>query len=135
MNHGCATENPYLGDPFGIPPPDGWKGRATVLGQRTGPAEAVPARRAHPVIGKLRYDVVVPQQDTIERPGGRHQFVTALGEDHALDQGIDYGILDADVVARARCIGRLRAPQVSLLVARRQGLRPRGYDYIEIKVA
>jgi hypothetical protein len=34
-----------------------------------------------------------------------------------------------------RRIGRLRAPQVALLVAGRQGLRPRGYDDIEVKVA
>src|SRR5262245_18159536 len=32
---------PGLGGPFGIPPPDGWKCRATILGQRIGPAEAV----------------------------------------------------------------------------------------------
>ena len=74
------------------------------------PAEAVPARRAHLVIGKLRYHVVVPQQDAVERPGGRHKLATALGENHALDQGIDRRIFDADVVARARRFGRLRAP-------------------------
>ena len=105
-----ATKNCYFGGPFGVPPPDGWKGRATILGERSGPAEAVPARRAHLVIGKLRYHVVVPQQDAVERPGGRHKLATALGENHALDQGIDRRILDADVVARARRFGRLRAP-------------------------
>ena len=38
-------------------------------------------------------------------------------------------------MTRLRRIGRLRAPQVALLVAGRQGLRPRGYDDIEVKVA
>ena len=58
-------------------------------------------------MGKLRHHVVVPQQDTVERPGGRHQLATAFSENHALDQGIDREILDADVVTRARRIGRL----------------------------
>jgi hypothetical protein len=31
-------ENARFGSPFGIPPPDGWKRRATILGQ-IGPAE------------------------------------------------------------------------------------------------
>src|SRR5215510_12605574 len=124
---------PGLGGPFGIPPPDGWKCRATILGQRIGPAEAVPARRPYLVVGKLRHNVVVPQQDTVERPRGRHQLGAALGVDHALDQGIDRGILDAGVVARAGRIGRLRAPQVALLVAGRQGLRPGGYDDVEVE--
>jgi len=97
-------------------------------------AEAVPPCCAQPVVGKLRYDVVVPQQDTVERPGGRYQLATALGENHTLDQRIDGGIFDADLVARARRTGRPGAPQIALLVARRQGLRPRGYDDVEVEV-
>ena len=59
--------------------------------------------------------------------------IEALGEHYAkrthriyaeIDQGINRRILDADVVARAMRIGRLRAPQIALLVAGRQGLRP-----------
>src|SRR5713226_8194904 len=132
---GCRSLTvPCFGGPFGIPPPDGWKCRATVLGQQIGPAEAVPACRPQLVMGKLRHHVVVPQQDTVERPGGRYQLATALGENHALDQGIDRGILDAGVIARAKRIGRLGAPQVALLVAGREGLRPCGYDDIEVEV-
>ena len=86
-------ENPCFRGPFGIPPPDGWKCRATVLGQRVGSAVAVPACRAQLVIGKLRYDVVVPQQDTVERPGGCHQFAAALGKNHALVRASTAGFL------------------------------------------
>ena len=87
------NENPGFRGPFGIPPPNGWKSRATILRQRIRPAEAVPAYRAQPIIGELRHDVVVPQHDTVQRPRGRYQLGTALGKNYAVDQGINCRIL------------------------------------------
>src|SRR5262245_45312695 len=80
MDRCCS--GPFFGGLFAIPPPDGGKCRATILGQWIVPTEAVPTRRAQLVISEQRHDVVVPQQHAVERPGGRHQLAAALGENH-----------------------------------------------------
>ena len=67
---------------------------------------------------------MVPQQHAVERLGGGDQLGAVLGEDDALDQRIDRRILDAGIVARAGAVGGLRAPDIALLVAGRQRLRP-----------
>ncbi len=118
-----------------VPPPDRRECRRAVFRQRIGPAETVPARGALLVVGELRHDVVVPQQHAVERPGGGDELGAILGEDDPLDQRIDRRILDADVVARARRVGGRRTPEVALLVAGRQRLRPGRDDHVEIPAA
>src|SRR6185437_3508003 len=107
-----------------VPPPDGRESRIAVFRQRLRPAEAVPARGAHLTVGPLRHDVIIPQQHAVERARRRHQFVAVLGEDDAVDQGVDRRILDADDVARTGLVGGLRTPEAALLVAGRQRFAP-----------
>ena len=52
-------------------------------------AEAIPSRGSHFVIVPLRNDVVVPQQDAVERSRSRHQIGAILSEDNLIDHGID----------------------------------------------
>src|SRR6516225_9854281 len=84
-----------------IPPPDGREIGKAVFRHRIGMAEAVPARGALHVEGEERHQVVVPQQHAVERVGGSDELVPVLGKDHLVDQRIDRGILDADIVLRA----------------------------------
>src|SRR5215469_8374183 len=83
-----------------VPPPDGGKIGDPVFRHRIGMAEAIPARGALLVEGELRHHVVVPQQHAVERVGGGDELVPVLCKDHLVDQRIDRGILDADIVLR-----------------------------------
>ena len=105
---------------FRVPPPQRRERRHAKFRQRILPAEAVPARGAHFAVAPLRHDVVIPQQDAVERLRGGGQFLRRLGGDDLFDHRIDRRILDADDVFRARLIGRLRAPEIALFVARQQ---------------
>ncbi len=98
-------------------------------------AEAVPARGAHFAVSPLRHDVMVPQQDTIERVDGGFEIGAVLGEDHLLDHGVNGWILDADHVQRAGLVRRLRTPIAALFVARRQRFAPGECDDVEIPIA
>jgi hypothetical protein len=97
--------------------------------------EAVPARIAFKAGGELGHDVAVPQQYPIHRLAGRNQLDAILGEDNAVDQGIDRWILDARKIARAGPIRHLRPEEVTLLVARRRRLRPQGGRDVKIETA
>ena len=61
---------------------------------------------------------MVPDENAIERPRGRHEPGAVLGEDDPLDQGVHCRVLDADIILRADLIGGGRAPEPALLVAR-----------------
>ena len=61
-------------------------------------AEAIPSRGAHFVIVPLRNDVVIPQQDAIERSRSRLEVGTVLGEDNLIDHGVDRWVFDANPV-------------------------------------
>jgi len=50
----------------------------------------------------------VPQQNPVERLGGRNQLRAVLGENNFLDQRINGWILDADKVTRAGAVRRER---------------------------
>src|SRR6266404_8913180 len=80
----------------------------------------------------MGYDIIVPQQYAVEGPGGGDQLLSALGEDHALDQLVDGGILDADEIARARVVSGFRAPKFALLIAWRERFGPRADDHVVI---
>src|SRR5262249_12922870 len=108
----------HLGSALLVVPPDFREG-VGVLRQRLRSVEAVPARGARVVDRPARHHVMMPQQHAVERLGGRYQLVAILGEDQPLDQRVDAWILDAPVVARGIAVGRLRAEEVALLVARR----------------
>ena len=73
-------------------------------------AEAIPSRGAHFVIVPLRNDVVVPQQNAVERSRSRLEVGTVLGEDNLFDHGVDRWVFDANPVVRAGFIGRPRPP-------------------------
>ena len=75
---------------------------------------------------------MIPQQHAIERARRRDQLLAAFRKDHPIDQCVDRRILDADIVLRARRIGRLRAPMVALLVARRKRFPPGRHDSVEV---
>ena len=62
-------------------------------------AEAVPSRGSHFVIVPLRNDVVVPQQDAVERSRSRLEIGASLGEDNLIDHGVDGRVFDANPVA------------------------------------
>src|SRR5258706_14621506 len=81
------------------------------------------------------YDIIVPQQHAVEGPGGGDQFLSVLGEDHAVDELVDGGILDADEVARAHLVGGFRAPKFALFIAWRKRFGPRSDDDIVIPVS
>ena len=97
--------------------------------------ETIPARGAGFEIGPLRHDVVVPQQDAVERFGGGFEIGAVLGENDLIDHRIDRRIFDADQIVGAGLVGRLRAPVAALLVAGRQRFRPRIGDDVEIPAA
>ena len=65
------------------------------------PSKAVPPGGADFVVGPLRHDEVMPQQDTIERPRRGHKFVAVGGEDDMIDQCVDSLVGNADQIARA----------------------------------
>src|SRR5689334_24728813 len=67
---------------LGVPPPDSGKSCSAVFRHRIGMAEAIPSRCSHFVIVPLRNDVVVPQQNAIERSGSRLEIGALLGEDN-----------------------------------------------------
>src|SRR5215469_16072506 len=93
-----------------VPPPDGWEIGDAVFRHRIEMAEALPARGPGFVEGELGHHIVIPQQHPVERVGGGDELVAVPGEDHLVDQRIDRGILDADIVLRAGIVGRLRTP-------------------------
>ena len=66
---------------------------------------------------------------------GGKQVLTVFGEDDTLDQRVDHRILDADHVARAGRVGSLGRPEVTLLVARRLGLRQHAGDHVIVELA
>ena len=78
--------------------------------------------------------VVVPEQDAVEGAGYRDLRWTIGGGDLALDQLVDNRVGDTDVIAAARRLRRRTRPEVALLIARAQGLAPRGDDDVEVKV-
>ena len=61
-------------------------------------AKTIPSRGAHFVIVPLRNDVVIPQQDSVERPGCRLEIGAILGRDNLIDHGVDRWIFDTDQV-------------------------------------
>ena len=87
--------------------------------------EAVPARRPGSIRVALRHDVVVGEEHAVERLRRGDQLVAVLREDDLLDQRVDALVLDAGGVARALPVGGRGAPELALLVAGRQRLRPR----------
>src|SRR3569832_2543714 len=112
----------HLGRLVFVPPPDVGEQRRAVFRHRLRMREAVPPRRALERIAPLRHDIDIPQQHAVERLGRGDELLAALGKDHAVDQLVDCLVLDADEVARARLLGRLRTPETALLVAWRQRL-------------
>ena len=80
-----------------------------------GMAEPIPARGAQLVEAPLRYDVVVPKQDAVERLARSGKIIVALGKDDTLDHGIDRRVFDADDVVRACPVRCLRAKIISLV--------------------
>src|SRR5690348_5723455 len=100
-----------------VPPPQGRQARAPIFWQ-VGMAEAVPARIAREWRGELRHHVEIPEQHAIERMGRSHQACPVLREDDLIDQRINRGILDADVIPRSGDVGGLRTPVFTLLVTR-----------------
>ena len=82
-----------------VPPPDCWKIGGTEFRHLVWLAEPVPTKSALLGVGPLRYHIVIPQQHPIERPGGSHQLVACLGEDHTIDQRIDGWILNSCEIA------------------------------------
>src|SRR5258708_36050605 len=97
--------------------------------------EAIPARIALKAVIVLRDAVEIPEQYPVHRLAGGDLFGTVSGEDDAVDQGIDRGILDAAHVARTGPIRRLGAEPVALFVARRQRLSPHRGGDIEVEIA
>src|SRR4029078_6838778 len=89
----------HLWRPLGIPPPHGWKCRTCIRWQRLRMRKAIPARGADFVSRELRHDVVIPNQHRVESPGRRAKLFAVLGKDQLLDERIDGGIFDADVIA------------------------------------
>ena len=67
--------------------------------------EAIPSCGAHFVIIPLRNDVVVPQQDAVERSRSRLEIGAVLGEDYLIDHGVDRWVFDAKHVGRAAFFG------------------------------
>src|SRR3569623_1979851 len=118
----------HLGRLILVPPPDVGEQRRAVFRHRLRMREAVPPRRALERIAPLRHDIEIPQQHAVERLGRGDELLAALGKDHAVDPRNDRRDLDADEVARARLIGRLRAPAAALLVPWRQRLAPGSDD-------
>ena len=98
-------------------------------------AEPIPARGAQLVVAPLRHNVMVPQQDAVERLGGGGKIIIALGEDDMLDHRVDRRVFDADHVIRACLVGRLRAKVIAQLVAGQLRLPPGEGDDVEIPVA
>src|ERR1700761_7359913 len=117
---------------LGVPPPYRRERRPAVFRHRIRTAEAVPARGPHFVVGPLRHDVMVPQQDAVERPGGGFEVGAVLGVNDVLDHGVDGRILDADDVVGSGLVGGLRAPIAALFVAGRQRFGPPIGDNVEI---
>ena len=78
--------------------------------------------------------VVVPEQDAVEGAGYRDLRWAVGSSDLALDQLVDDRVGDADVIAAARRLRRGTRPKVALLIARAQGLAPRGDDNVEVEV-
>ena len=60
--------------------------------------EAIPSRGSRFVIVPLRNDVVVPQQNAIERSRSRLEIGAILGEDNLIDHGVDRRVFDANPV-------------------------------------
>src|SRR5436190_20945435 len=98
-------------------------------------AEAIPPRDALKATGELRDNVAIPEQHPIQRLATRDQLGAVLGEDDAVDQGIDCGVLDAGKVARSGPVRRIRPKEVALLVARRQRLSPHSGGNVEVETA
>src|SRR6516225_7872793 len=109
---------------FLIPPPQHGKRRQAVCRHPAGTPEPVPTCRAQRAEIPLRHDVVVPEQNAIERLGSGHEILSAWGEDDVLYESIYGRVLDPDQIARAGLNGRTRAPVVPLLTTRRQRLQP-----------
>ena len=61
-------------------------------------AEAIPSRGAHFVIVPLRNEVVVPQQDSVERSRSRLEIGAILGKGNLIDHGVDRRVFDANPV-------------------------------------
>jgi len=105
------------------------------FGSGSGWLKTIPARGALKSAGKLRHNVAIPEQYPIQRLAARNQFGAILGEDDAVDQGVDRGILDAGKVARTGPVRRLRSEEIALLVAGRKRLRPPIGGDIEVETA
>src|SRR5689334_21877759 len=103
-----------------VPPPDRRKRGAAVFWHGFRTAEPVPSRRADVRIRPLGHHIEVPQHNPVERLAGRYQIGTVLSKYDFFDQRIDGRTFNADEVTRAGPVGRLRAQQVALFVARRE---------------
>ena len=97
--------------------------------------KAIPARRTRLINAVLWDHVMIPQEHAIEGPCRSDKLCPILGEYHPVDQRVDRGILNPDIITRSQCIGSLRAPVVALLIARRQRLRPDSDNDVEVPVA
>src|SRR5690606_21181607 len=82
----------------------------------------------------FRYQVVSPQQHTVERSGGGDQVIPVRGEDDPIHKCIHDGVLYAHQIARAGPVGCPGAPEVALLVARRDRLLENPGDHVEIEI-
>src|SRR5581483_1028970 len=82
-----------------------------------------------------REHVPVPDQNAVERARISHKAFTRGDLDQVFDDGVDDGILDARPVARSLFIGRLRAPDVALLIAGRAALAGAAENDVEIEVS
>ena len=77
---------------------------------------------------------MAPLQDPVERPAIDDQLGAVRRVNELLEQLVDDRILDADFIAAAGHVRRLRPPEIALLVARRERLREQRGDHVEIKI-
>src|SRR5476651_911394 len=109
---------------LGLVDPPGVGLAARILGGLHRPREAVPV--GHQLLARIELwdDELVPRQHAVEAARAHDQALAIGRGDDQLDELIDRRVLDADRVAPARNVRGLGAPELALLVARRQGLRP-----------
>src|SRR5262245_42445628 len=97
--------------------------------------ETIPVRNEVLAAVELWNDVMIPQQHAIEGLRRGDKLLAVLGVNDPIDELVDGGILDPGVVLRAWLIGRLAAPEASLLVSRRKRFRPHRDRHVEVAVA
>src|SRR5213078_3947713 len=87
---------------FRIPPPHRRKGRLSILGKNARMSKAIPSRRTRLINAVLWDHVMIPQEHAIEGPCRRDKLRPILGEYHRVDQRVDRGILNPDIITRSQ---------------------------------